>query len=87
MPNLHRTGLPVNGAALCAIRTRSGWGLTRLAAAVGISHSYLSNIESGRRDQCRPEIATALAATLQVPLAAITQGIPVEALTDNGSAA
>ena len=37
------------GATLRALRRTRGWKLCEFAAALGISHPYLSNIEAGRK--------------------------------------
>lgn len=62
-----------NGAAIRAIRLAQGWKGTKLAAAVGISHSHLANIENpNRRKSASAEVLRRLADTLNVPLAAVT---------------
>lgn len=60
----------VNGNSLRAIRERSGWTVTGLAAAADIGRSHLSNVEAGRR-QLSPTSARRIADVLGVPLAAI----------------
>lgn len=62
------------GATVRALRVAYGWRATKFAVALGISHSYLANIEAGRR-QLTPELARRTADTLGVPLAAITTGV------------
>ena len=52
-------------------REHRGMKVTELAAAAGISHSYLSQIESGRR-QGRLETTKALAKALRVDLDDLT---------------
>jgi transcriptional regulator with XRE-family HTH domain len=37
------------GATLKTLRTTRGWRLTEFAEALGVSHSYLANIEAGRK--------------------------------------
>lgn len=37
------------GATLRTLRTTRGWGLGPFATEIGISYSYLSNIEAGRK--------------------------------------
>lgn len=59
------------GATIKALREAYGWRLSKFAVAIGISHSYLANIEAGRRP-ITPELARKIADTLSVPLAAIT---------------
>lgn len=66
-----------NGAAIQAIRKAQGWKAIRLASAVGISHSHLSNIEKLRKG-ASDEVLRKIADTLGVPLAAITTGFTVE---------
>lgn len=65
------------GETIRALREANGWKLGQFATAVGKSHSYISNIEAGRkmppRALCR-EIADAL----NVPLAAIVSTRYVE---------
>lgn len=60
----------INGAALRAIRERSGLTITALAQGVGISQPHLSNVELGRRTLAS-RVAVQIAAELRVPLAAI----------------
>ena len=59
------------GATLRALRKAHGLRLGEMAAALGISHAYLSNVEAGRKSAplllCRKA-----AALMRVPLAAIT---------------
>lgn len=59
------------GATIKALREAHGLKLGELAAAVGKSHSYVSNIEAGRKTApmalCRD-----VACLLRIPLAAIT---------------
>lgn len=70
----------INGTSLRAIRERSGWTVTGLAAAVDIGRSHLSNVEAGRR-QLSPSKALAIADVLGVPLAAITSVYTPEQVT------
>lgn len=70
----------INGEALRAIRERSGWTITGLAAAVTIGRSHLSNVEAGRR-QLSPTKARLIADVLGVPLAAITSDYTPEQVT------
>jgi transcriptional regulator with XRE-family HTH domain len=58
------------GATIRALRGTLGWTLGELAKAVDKSHSYISNIEYGRK-KCPSPLAVDLAAQLGVPLAAI----------------
>ena len=59
------------GATIKALREAYGWKLGKFATAIAISHSYLANIEAGRRP-LPPALARKVADTLGVPLAAIT---------------
>lgn len=71
-----------NGAAIKAIRQAKGWKGVRLAAAVGISHGHLANIESpNRRKGASDEVLRKIADTLGVPLAAITSDFTEEQIT------
>lgn len=65
------------GATVRALRVANGWRSTNFARTVGISTSYLSNIEAGRRT-VQPDIAVRIANTLGVPLAAITTSFTAE---------
>lgn len=59
------------GATLRALREAHGLKLGEMAAAMDISHAYLSNIESGRKHA--PMLLCKMAAALmRVPVAAIT---------------
>jgi transcriptional regulator with XRE-family HTH domain len=58
------------GATLRTIRTTRGWDLGPLATHVGISYSYLSNIEAGRKPLTDILLAR-LAAALDVEQIAI----------------
>lgn len=65
----------INGASLRVIRERTGLSVTALAdrvsaGGVSLQQPHLSNIEAGRRNPS-PEVAVALAAALEVELAAI----------------
>ena len=62
-----------NGSAIKALRERSGWKVGKFATAVGISSSYLSNIEAGRK-KASPDVIRKIADTLDVPLAAVITG-------------
>jgi transcriptional regulator with XRE-family HTH domain len=58
------------GATIRALRGTLGWALGELAKAVDISHSYLSNIEHGRK-KCPSPLALDIAAAIGVAPAAI----------------
>ena len=64
--------MAINGAALKAIREAQGWNITRLATQSQLSHSYIRDLEQGRRKGRNPGVAKALAEALNVPTAAIT---------------
>lgn len=63
--------LRTNGAAIRALRQAYGWKVVKFAQAIGVSRSYMSNLEAGRR-QASPEVLRKISETLNVPLAAIT---------------
>lgn len=63
--------MKVNASSLRVIRERSGFGVSKLAQHAGITPSYLSNLEAGRRDNASPEIVSRLAKALDVPVMAI----------------
>jgi transcriptional regulator with XRE-family HTH domain len=71
-------GVPVNGAAIRALREANDWELGKFAAAIQVSTGYLSNIEAGRRPRVSPEIIGRIKDTLGVPRAAIVGGFPVD---------
>lgn len=73
---------PVNGAAVRALREAYGWKGVKFAAAIGVTHGHLSNIETGERTTGSVELARKIADTLGVPLAAILGGYTVEDITD-----
>jgi transcriptional regulator with XRE-family HTH domain len=59
-----------NGEAIRALRERSGYSTSGLAAELGIGHSHLSNIEAGRR-QPSPALLKEMAGALKVPVVAL----------------
>jgi len=59
------------GATIRALRKAHELKLIELAAALGISHAYLSNIENGRK-AAPMALCRQAAKILRVPLAAIT---------------
>lgn len=65
-------GVPINGAAVRAIRERTGLSVTALAIEATISTAFLSNIEAGRKPRVSPEVRERIRARLDVPLDAIT---------------
>jgi transcriptional regulator with XRE-family HTH domain len=60
----------INPDSLRALRERSGWSVSKFAAACEISTGYLSNIEAGRKPGS-PEVITRMADVLDVPLQAL----------------
>lgn len=60
-----------NGAAIKAIRTRSGITQSQIADAIGVSASMFSRIESGTR-QAPPHTIHIIADQLGVPVDAIS---------------
>jgi transcriptional regulator with XRE-family HTH domain len=58
------------GATIKSLREAHGWKLGKFATALEMSHSYLSNIEAGRKLAPRP-LCARIATLLGVPLAAI----------------
>lgn len=61
----------INGAAVAAIRERSGLTQTALAGLLGMSQSRVSELESSTTIAMRPRNAVRLAKALAVPLQAI----------------
>lgn len=68
---MNTTTRSINGASVRALREAVGIKHGVLAAAVGISPGYLTNIEKGLR-QPSAAVARAIADRLAVPLDAIT---------------
>jgi transcriptional regulator with XRE-family HTH domain len=64
-----------NGAAIKAIRQAKGLKGVDLAAAVGISHGHLFNIESPRRKKASDEVLGHIARVLGVPLEAVSSHV------------
>lgn len=65
------------GATIRALREAYGWRVGKFATAVRLSHSHLSNIESGRKAPTA-DVLRRIADTLGVPLAAVTTQFDVE---------
>lgn len=63
--------MKVNREALRVIRQRSGWKVSKLAMEAGVTPSYISNLEAGRRENASPEVVSALARVLDVPVMAL----------------
>ena len=69
------------GERVRALRTSRGIGQTELAAAVGVSKSYLSHIEAGRRP-VSTSLMTQLAQALAVEVEQLESGTPADANED-----
>ncbi len=69
------------GERVRALRTSRGIGQTELAAAVGVSKSYLSHIEAGRRP-VSASLMTQLAQALEVEVEQLESGTPADANED-----
>jgi transcriptional regulator with XRE-family HTH domain len=68
-----------NGPAIKAIRHAQGWKGVTFAAAVGITHGHLFNIENPERNKhASAHILRKMADVLGVPLAAISSDYTVE---------
>lgn len=75
------------GATIKALREALGWTTNELAAAVGKSHAYLSNIEHGRK-RCPPKLCREIAAAMGVaPAAIVSPAYDTEALTNRARSA
>lgn len=68
----------INGAALTAIRERTGLSQAELSRTTGIAKETISRLESGARPGTNAQIK-ALAAALAVPTTAIIAAEPVVA--------
>lgn len=72
-----------NGAAIKAIRQAKGWTGPKFAAALGITHGHLYNIENPeQRHNASVELIKRMADLLEVSVTALTSGYPVEEITD-----
>lgn len=58
--------IAINSAALRRIRQLTGLGVTDLARAAGLTPSYLSNLEAGRRRAVSPQVFASLCEALQI---------------------
>lgn len=65
-------GVPINGAAVHALRKMLGVSSSPFATDCTISTAYLSNIEAGRKQRVSPEVRERIRARLGVSLDAIT---------------
>ncbi|MFD4921208.1 helix-turn-helix domain-containing protein [Streptomyces goshikiensis] len=61
-----------NGAALRAIRERSGCGLRELERRTGLTRPFLSRLERGTRG-ASPSTLQLIATALNIPMTAITK--------------
>lgn len=62
------SGVAIDGAALKVLREKDGYTATAFAKALGISLTYLGDIEAGRRTLKRnPELIGRAADILNVP--------------------
>lgn len=59
-------GVPINGAAVRALREARGVNLSSFAIDTLISTGYLSNIEAGRKVMVSPEVRERIAKRLQL---------------------
>lgn len=65
-------GVPINGAAVRAVREALGVNVSTLATDAVISTGFLSNIEAGRKVRVSPEARRRIATRLQCPVDAIS---------------
>lgn len=77
----HARGVPVNGAAIRALREARGINVSTLATDAAISTAFLSNIEAGRKVRVSPEVRQRLADRLQCGIDAISFVAPTAAVT------
>jgi len=61
-----RDNVSINPAALRHIRRITGISVTTLAEETGVTASYISNLEAGRRQAVSPLIYTKLCDTLRI---------------------
>ena len=67
-PPVEIAGTAIDGEAVAILRVQGGWTATALAAELGISLTYLGDIEKGRRTLKRnPPLRKRIADTLGVP--------------------
>ena len=67
------TSKPLLQQKLARLRAASGWGLREAARRIGVSPSYLSLLETGRRNAPGLAMLRRLAAVYGVPLASLFQ--------------
>jgi len=73
--------MAIDGAALRVLREKDGYTATAFAERLGISLTYLGDIESGRRTLKRnPELIGRFADVLNVPRSMIERRAPGEAV-------
>lgn len=69
------------GDSLRRLRTRAGYSQAELARAAGCERAYITQLESGERDNVSLKLARALARALAVPLLALIGDEPVDDAT------
>jgi transcriptional regulator with XRE-family HTH domain len=67
----------VNGAAIRALRERTGFSGVEFAKRLKIDRGYLANVELGHRPRVSPAIAKRIAEALDLPLGAILNNAEV----------
>lgn len=71
--------MAIDGSALRLLRERSGYSATQFAEKLGISLTYLGDIEAGRRTLKRnPDLIRRFADELQVPFTMLMKAAPGE---------
>lgn len=70
-PTRIRRSFKANGAAIAAIREARGLSVGAFAGRIGVSYSYLSNIEAGRKPGS-PEVLRRIADEFNCDLDAVT---------------
>lgn len=67
--------MAANGASIRAIRRKNGQGIRALSADTGLSRSYISELENGRKRGTERTLKI-IAAALDVPVEAISSPDP-----------
>lgn len=71
--------MSIDGSAVKTLRQKDGASRTQFASAIGISLTYLCDIEAGRKLLKRnPGLIKRIAETLNVPMSMIEHRVPVE---------
>lgn len=65
-------GVPINGAAVRAVREALGVNVSTLATDAVISTGFLSNIEAGRKTRVSPEVRRRIADRLRCSVDAVS---------------